>query len=498
MNDKLPYEERIGEGLEGMPLPDEDRAWDLMQQKLDEGNRRRLLPPVWLQNCAGWGLVLLLLSGAAFYFFGGEDTGQEDRAVSAAPPGSSDKAAIAKENDRPTDAGATASPGEQRQPGATPGRASTTAGTTAEVKKGNTALYEKTASSTATNEKSTTARRSGGNTLEAPHTRAKRTPNIDGQLKTSVAKSDGVRMPRKAGTQPPLPENVPLKADGQKDAVVVEHQPVDQDKKEARGSEVRSPGAAIAGAAPRTADSSLKAPVSPVQHDSVAPPRVDSAVKRRKLYVSVGVGEQQQIPLGDQRSVPYDYYGREGSLSDYIPSVYVRLHKENKWFVQAEFRYGAPQSVKDFSYSQQTAYNAFSNALTTRTVHLRKTYYHQLPLSFNYFVMPQWSVGAGAMYSRFYGAVTEEEIRSQDLSTQQETVTRKIVNIKSFNDSFLYKTQVHLLLQTDFHWKRFTVGLRYARDVQPYIKYTKPDGTIHTEKNHSLQAFLRFRIWDSK
>lgn len=218
--------------------------------------------------------------------------------------------------------------------------------------------------------------------------------------------------------------------------------------------------------------------------------------KNKTWIVSAGIGLQQRIPFNGQSSVPYDYYGRKSSLSDYIPSVYLKWERKDKWFLMGEFRYGAPQSVQEFSYSRRTKYDTATNALTTTTLRLKKTYYHQLPLSFNYYLTPNWSVGAGGIYSRFYGAIGEQEVKSKSLLTQQETVTRQLNRIHNFTDSFLYKTQVHFLVQTDVHWKRFNLGVRYARDLQPYIRYTRPDGIVNSRKNQSLQVILRYKIFE--
>ena len=144
-------------------------------------------------------------------------------------------------------------------------------------------------------------------------------------------------------------------------------------------------------------------------------PAVMDSLKRRHIAIA---GLQQQIPFSGQKSVPYDYYGRKSSLSDYVPSIYLRLEKDKKWFVQTEFRYGAPQSIKDFSYSRQTKLDIANNNLTTTTYRLKKTYYHQLPLSFNYYILPNWSVGAGGIYNRFYGAVTEKEVNNKNAKKQ--------------------------------------------------------------------------------
>ena len=132
------------------------------------------------------------------------------------------------------------------------------------------------------------------------------------------------------------------------------------------------------------------------------------------------------------------------------------------------------------------------------TLNLKKTYYHQLPLSFNYYVEPDFSVGIGGIYSRFYGAVTEAEVRKVNLQTQTESVSRKISRVPHYTDSFLYKTQVHLLVQASYHWKRFDLGLRFTKDIQPYIRYTTPDGHINEEKNQTFQLMVKYSLWKSE
>jgi hypothetical protein len=122
---------------------------------------------------------------------------------------------------------------------------------------------------------------------------------------------------------------------------------------------------------------------------------------QKKMFLVAGIGEQQLIPVAGQTAVPYSRYGRKGSLADYVPSVFMQLQKEKKWFIQGEFRYGAAQSVKEFSYNRKTKFDTFSKNVTVTTMRLKKTYYHQLPLSFNYYLKSNLSVGIGGMYSRF-------------------------------------------------------------------------------------------------
>jgi hypothetical protein len=256
------------------------------------------------------------------------------------------------------------------------------------------------------------------------------------------------------------------------------------------------------GATPAPSDTAKRPalPQAAVDSPIVASPVPSPTKSKKKVknYWSAGLALQQQIPIAGQSAVPYNYQGRTGSLYDYIPSVYLRFHRGDRWFIQGEFRYGAPQSVRELSFSRQTRFDTTASRLQTTTVRLKKTYYHQLPLSVNYLVLPNLSIGAGAIYSRFYGAVTEEEVKNVDVQSGTETVNRKIVNIRGYTDSFLYQSQVHLLLQTEYQWKRWALGLRYTRDLQPFIRYTRPDGTVYDEKNFTFQAILRFRIWQSK
>ena len=66
------------------------------------------------------------------------------------------------------------------------------------------------------------------------------------------------------------------------------------------------------------------------------------STKQKHYYFGAGLALHQLIPVAGQKSNPYNSLGRKSSLRDYIPSVYVRLYNDKKWFIQSEFRYGAP------------------------------------------------------------------------------------------------------------------------------------------------------------
>jgi len=219
---------------------------------------------------------------------------------------------------------------------------------------------------------------------------------------------------------------------------------------------------------------------------------------RRQWFVTAGLGMQQQIPIAGQAVVPYSYYGTKGTLPDYLPHVYVQLQKDKDWFVEGDFRFGVAQAVNEFSYSQKTTYDTASMNLTVTTMRLKKTYYHELSSSFNYFLLPNLYVGAGGMYSRFHGAITEQETNTSNVLTLASKSVKQIIPMKHFTDSFLYKNQWRVLMQVGYQWKKFSFSLRYTKDIQPYIKYTRPDGTVTDEKNQSLQFLLRYKLWQSR
>ncbi|HUC82257.1 MAG TPA: hypothetical protein VMR70_15235, partial [Flavisolibacter sp.] len=240
-------------------------------------------------------------------------------------------------------------------------------------------------------------------------------------------------------------------------------------------------------------DTAVKA-AEPEPIAAIEPNEKKAAAKKPAFVFSAGIGLQQAIALKNQGSSSFNYKGKRSAASDLIPSVYLRLQK-GAWFAQAEFQYAAPQPVEQFSFSQKTTYNIAASNVNTERFHLQKLYYHQLPVSINYHILPNWSVGTGAMYNILAGAVTEQELQSTNVQTGTETITRNVAAVKGYKDSFLYKTTAGILLQTDYHWKRFSLGMRFTQNLQPFIKYTRPDGTIADEKNKVLQAILRFRLF---
>ena len=59
MSEHLPYE-NLDQEFNDLPLPDENASWHRMKEMLDkDDDDGRIVPPVLLKSCFGWGMLLL-------------------------------------------------------------------------------------------------------------------------------------------------------------------------------------------------------------------------------------------------------------------------------------------------------------------------------------------------------------------------------------------------------------------------------------------------------
>ncbi len=223
--------------------------------------------------------------------------------------------------------------------------------------------------------------------------------------------------------------------------------------------------------------------------------------KSKKIFFSAGVGLQQLIPVSGQKLTPYNASGRKGSLGDYIPSLFFKVHRGENWFLQTEFRYGAPQTTKSFVYKEtnvpDTGINPAFNMITS--TQLRKTFYHQLPLTINYQFNNKLSIGLGVQLNYFQAAIGEQSITKHDNFTQGDTlVSKTMLAEKNARQSGFAKTYLLAVGEVQYQWRRFFVGAKYTYGLQPYIRFSIDGQPIQRESSRSLQIMLRYQLWQSK
>lgn len=510
MNEERPYKEFPPEQLNDLPLPDEEQSWQGMKQLLDKDDDDRVPPPIWFRGCAGW-IALLGLLGALWLVFRPDQwldrrEGERQRVERQKEKGGTDEGVTEKGEGReeirqkverrkdtvliPAD-----NSNKPVQPGTT------------ETDTQPVPQQEETAPGKATDRtKNNTEREKVEGRGQKEKGTVKRTVQ---PVKKGETKKVDTGVPQPGAKQPEVKQ-------GDK-----KQKPTNTQQKTPKEKQTIDSGTVVK----QTVTPQTSSPVTPLR-DSTAtakatdPPKKDPALpqavtdsstqtstakkkedKEKNYYFSAGLALQQQIPFAGQKANPYDYYGRKGSLADYIPSLYLRFHQDRKWFLQSEFRYGAPQSVKEITYDSFSFTDTGNIITTTNALQLKKTFFHQLPISFNYFVLPNWSIGAGVMYSRFHSAISEQTVRLRNNQLQRDSlVSQKVVYLKANPDSMSVFTssQLHALVETQYEWKRFSLGLRYTQGLVPFIRYQEPTGVLREEKNRSLQAFIRFRIWKSE
>ncbi|HWB25266.1 MAG TPA: hypothetical protein VG738_07290 [Chitinophagaceae bacterium] len=218
----------------------------------------------------------------------------------------------------------------------------------------------------------------------------------------------------------------------------------------------------------------------------------------KKLPLEVGIAEQQPIRLDCNCVYQGNTYNNLPAVKDYIPSIYLRLYPAKNWFIQLAFKYNAPEYVDESLY-KMSVQNLPLNYITTSYV-LKKVYYNQVPLSFNYFVLPNWSFGAGIMLNNFSGGVSQRNIRKKIFGSADDSLISSNILTGTTDSLFgsLSKNNLQGIIESEYRWKFFSIGARYAFDLQPYFKYNNPlSGDPVEKKNSTLNIFVSVELWSS-
>ncbi|MEI9808382.1 MAG: hypothetical protein WDO16_11205 [Bacteroidota bacterium] len=485
MNERLPYEEQITHQLNDLPLPDENMAWADMKRRLEEDDDRRIVP-FRLRGCGLWGLLAVVLLGIGWWLFRQYKAGDKKEETQKVQRIPQQETTIDKNKEDTVHITGDANDKNSRiiKPGIDNNKNDTTQTTASQARNNRRkTAYDNKIAVTATG--GTTKKINKEETIhteQIPGVKSKKnvvkkTDQVADTENTSITTAPGSKKSNPASKEE-LPGNIPA--------------PVIKDSSNNVSTSIRKTDT-----------------IRVVKKDSVkkkdaeetvknSSPKKDSA-KTKYIYFSAGIAMHQLLPIDGQKLTPYNSQGRKGSLADYIPSVYFRMYKNDKWFLQAEFRYGAPQYNREILYRQKSVIDPFGINNTITSTKLKKTFYHQLPVSFNYFVLPNWSIGSGLVWNKFTSAVSVQDVIKRTIATGSDTAISLGTIIRSSGaDSNFARSYFQALVETQFRWKRFSLGARYSFGLQPYLKFTLPGGTQQQEKNTSLQLFLRYELWRSK
>jgi hypothetical protein len=489
MNDRLPYEKQLAQQWNDLPLPDENMAWADMKRRLDKDDDDGIIP-FWLRGCGLWGLLSLILIALGWWIV------RPDKWWNKTNSTAKTETINQKDTSNNIDK-KTLSPGDTLQ---------LINETRKERPAVNTDTTLKDQPSDIISEKSKQQQKN----ISQKKDDAISVDITNGQAKKKKTKTVKIAESKSKPTKTQQNKKQPAKKiNGKEDEIaIISIEPGGKDQKP-RADQVEptskpvitgKDSLAITSTNVNKTDTAKKVvPDSTQKKDAEETAKDDKKGKKSRITFGAGIAMQQLIPVEGQKLTPYSSTGRKGSIADYIPSVYFRVYKDDKWFLQTEFKYGAPQYNKEFLYENSTKEDIVGLD-TTRTFtssSLKKTFYHQLPITLHYFITPDWSIGTGIIWNKFVNAVSLRDQTTRLNSGPLDTLLLGAI-VQDRNTSVFSKSYLHAVFETQYRWRRFSFGARYAFGLQPYIRFTLANGTEQEEKNKSLNIFVRYELWKSK
>jgi hypothetical protein len=532
MRKLLPYEQIIEERKDNMPLPNEDMAWHEMEKLLNEEDDDKIIaPPPRLWGCVIWLLPMLLLVGLAIWYFGKKDSSPElvidnrktDSSIihtstalqnftinadSAKADQSLLKDSIALINSNVINKQDTisiinkkiSSIGQVYQTNASEKTNNTDQGVTSKINKNKGgALNDAMVNNSKSLKISNTV--TSANTVDRKQTNAPKPTRNSTKKNRNEIDEDGVikNMDDFFVTSNSITNKKEKnKKKNQND------QSLYTDYKET--SNLTSQIVDTKNLFTNNEDTvkkifiNVKDIATIINEKNTIPPPKNTPPA---YYFGTGLGMQQQMPINGVSSNSFNYYGRQNILSEYIPSAIVRLYKKDKWFIQAEFKYGAPQYNKEFNFINDRKVDSgfgTTNTVTNTNFILKKSFYHQFPLSFHYNLSTNLSIGTGVVINKFFGAIAEKTINQRNIfgSGIDSLLFKGIVARKDVPDSNFKKVSFQTLLESQYKWKRLMFGLRYTIGITPYISYTdNQTGNQNIKYHQNFNVFFRYELWNN-
>lgn len=465
MNELTRYEHEAAKQLSDLPVPDENMAWEEMAKLLDDDKPDRPVVPVWLKSgCLLWGLVFLLVSlTAGWYFFvnkNKQDIAEQEKTTQSITP------QVVK------------NVGKDKRVGVT---VSDTVNADDSLKKIDSVTENTNHHDQISNASAAKSHVSITNSVASNDEDSKIRTHTKGSREQKFAKK---RKPQRKNGRHKIKVSAPGTDEDNDLSMYALKKDVDS------LSIAKSTAIADTSGDLKKKENKADTIKKIVPDTSIATKTPDKPSK--KYFFNLGIAVFQPFAINGESAVPYSRNGRKGSLTDYIPSLYLRFNREKKWFLQSEFRFGVPQFSRSYTYRTEKI-----DTVTLASYQLKKTYYHQVPVSFNYYILPGLSIGTGIMYSRFSTAVSEERI-TRDVGAAADSLISTGI-IRDRTDSNFTKHNFQWLAEVQYQWKRFSFGARLSQDLKPFIRYTdQVSGTPVSKKNMAFNVFVRYELWRSK
>lgn len=219
---------------------------------------------------------------------------------------------------------------------------------------------------------------------------------------------------------------------------------------------------------------------------------------------AAGIALNTAIPLNAQNRYNYNMNGKSGTLTDYIPSVYLQFHLNDYVYAQTEINFISPQYTPQLLVYQQSSEVAGQPGISQqKSVYIQKLYYFNLPLSLHYSPINNLYFSAGLQFSSFQSglvSIQEKQYVSQSGPDHPMSVSNSVVKFK--DDSIagtISPNEWRWQAGAEYYWNRFTVGLRYNRSFKNLLNAglpgSLPPASLH---NESLILSVRYNLFESR
>lgn len=214
---------------------------------------------------------------------------------------------------------------------------------------------------------------------------------------------------------------------------------------------------------------------------------------------SIGLSLPLAFPLGDQKALGYNFSAGANTISDYIPAPHLQYHFNDKTYLQTEVQVMAPQFIRPILlYQQKTPQSG--NSYIYNSIYAKKLYYFNLPVGIHYSPFNGFYLGTGLQFSSLLSGVALYEETRRTVSGQQTALLRERY-ARFGGDSLSHRmnpSELRLLLEVNYYFNRFTVGLRYNQAFNNYVSFQVDPASPYTfDKNKALLFYLRYNLWEN-
>lgn len=229
---------------------------------------------------------------------------------------------------------------------------------------------------------------------------------------------------------------------------------------------------------------------------SVPKPKPKAAKPRVEGSFAFGLSLPMTFPVADQKAMGYNANAGPNTVGDYIPMPHMQYHFNNKTFLQTEVQMRSPQYIRPVLLQMDKSYMP-GGATIQHSIYARKLYYFNLPVSIYHSPLPNFYMGTGLQFSSLISGVALFEDKKLWQGTEQVVSERYEKFRKDKLSEKLNTTEMRLLVDVNYYWNKFTVGLRYNQALSNYVDFQLTNTSPFTyDKNKALQFYLRYNLWE--